>query len=253
MNELGNMSELRDVQNVSHVESIYNDSERPEHNSFNLTDNHFSDLKSSYNDSERPGQNTFDLRDGQFIDDRQTFKETDNISTSDINSLSSEKKDVTDLQKKEIDSVESGIRELSNTLEKGNYGEMKMDLKLKENDYDRISLDTVTSLEDTTHKGIDGVYCNPNGYPEYIIADAKFGFAQLSDTQDGKQMSDNWIDKRLDDAVGKEKADEIRLSQLLDSNNVGKFLVHVDGNGNVSFDKLDSNAEIIERNVVLNA
>lgn len=88
MNELGNMSELRDVQNVSHIESIYNDSERPEHNSFNLTDNHFSDLKSTYNDSERPGQNTFDLRDGQFIDDRRTFKETDNISTSDINSSS---------------------------------------------------------------------------------------------------------------------------------------------------------------------
>ena len=60
----------------------------------------------------------------------------------------------------------------------------------------------------------------------YIIADAKYGFAKLQETQDGMQMSKEWIDRRLDDAVGKEKADEIRDAYEEDPSSVKALVYH---------------------------
>ena len=51
--------------------------------------------------------------------------------------------------------------------------------------------------------GIDGVYKNTAPPPEYVIGEAKYGSSTLGDTQSGKQMSPQWIDDRLEDAVGK--------------------------------------------------
>lgn len=65
--------------------------------------------------------------------------------------------------------VENGEVPLSNNIQKGNYGEMKMDAYFKSQGYERISLDRVTDLNIPTHQGIDGVYDNPDGYPPYII------------------------------------------------------------------------------------
>lgn len=155
-------------------------------------------------------------------------------------------------QDAEIKKVESGEVPLETTQEKGNYGEMKLDQDMREKGYERISTDMVTDLHDSGHQGIDGVYYNPNGTPKYIIADAKYGTAQLSETQDGKQMSENWIDKRLDEAVGKEKADEIRMEKLMDPDNVGSYVSHIDENGNTSYDKLDSDGNVVEKDVKIN-
>ncbi|MCH5249595.1 MAG: hypothetical protein J1E98_06670 [Lachnospiraceae bacterium] len=155
-------------------------------------------------------------------------------------------------QDKEIANVENGNKTLENTQEKGNYGEMKTDQELREKGYERISKDMITEIDDIGHQGIDGVYYNPDGHPQYIIVDAKYGTAQLSDTLDGKQMSDNWIDKRLDESVGKEKADEIRMEKLLNPDNVSSYISHIDESGNVIFDKLDGKANIIEKDVKIN-
>ena len=156
-----------------------------------------------------------------------------------------------DKQNQAIESVESGEKSLETTQEKGNYGEMKTDQDLRERGYERISTDMVTDLDDAGHQGIDGVYYNPDGKPQYVIVDAKYGTAQLSETADGKQMSENWIDKRLDEAVGKERADEIRFEKLLDSDNVGSYIAHVNEDGTVTYDRLDENANVIEKDVKL--
>lgn len=42
-------------------------------------------------------------------------------------------------------------------------------------------------------------------------------------------MSDKWIDERLDNSVGKEKADEIRMADL--EGNVSKVVFHMTPNG----------------------
>ena len=106
-----------------------------------------------------------------------------------------------------IESVENskgGPNALTN-IQKGNYGEMKMDVYYESQGYQRISIDRVEDLNTPTHQGIDGIYYNPNGHPQYIIGEAKYGTATLSKLADGTpQMSNKWILPRLKDAVGKE-------------------------------------------------
>ncbi|SHK77428.1 hypothetical protein SAMN02745136_03311 [Anaerocolumna jejuensis DSM 15929] len=74
-----------------------------------------------------------------------------------------------------------------------------------------------------------------------------FDPSQLSETNDGKQMSDNWIDKRLDDAVGKEKADEIRDAAEDNPDSVSHEVYHidpnVDDNGNTHTDTQEVDSE----------
>jgi hypothetical protein len=137
---------------------------------------------------------------------------------------------------------ENGLNNLDNK-QKGNYGEMKTDLDMLDRGYVRISKEGVTSLDDKGHQGIDGVYENPDGVPKYLIEDSKYGSSQLSETKDGKQMSDEWVDKRLDEAVGKEKADEIRMEQIENPDNVGKEVAHIDSEGNVTYTDIDNSEE----------
>lgn len=158
-------------------------------------------------------------------------------------------------QDKEIARVESGEKSLDTTQEKGNYGEMKTDQDLRNRGFERISKTIVTDIDSPGHQGTDGIYKNqnPDGVPKYIIVDAKYGTAQLSDTMDGKQMSSEWTDKRLDGDVGPEIADEIRMEKLLNPDNVGSYVAHVEGSGDVKYDKLDDEANVVEKDVEINA
>lgn len=126
--------------------------------------------------------------------------------------------------------------------EKGNLCEMMMDQYYISKGYTPLH-ERITSLDDKVHLGIDGVYerKNSDGKTEYVIADAKYGSSPLSTTVDNtRQMSDEWIDKRLDDAVGKEKADEIRDAYEDNPNNVHHEVYHYspnpDENGNTNSD-----------------
>lgn len=135
---------------------------------------------------------------------------------------------------------------LENNMQKSNYGEMKMDIEFESNGCKRISTNRVTGLDDTTHHGIDGVYESSNPPPKFIIAEAKYGSSRLGNTKDGKQMSDAWIDNRLDDAVGKAKADDIRLESVLSPENVQRQLVNISRDGSVTSHLLDNFGNIIE-------
>lgn len=154
-------------------------------------------------------------------------------------------------QDEEIGKVEDGEKKLDSNLEKGNYGEMKTDQDLREKGYQRISLETLTSIDDPGHRGIDGVYCKEDGHPKYIIVDAKYGTAKLRENVDGRQMSQNWIDQRLDEAVGKEKADEIRMEKLSNPDQVEALVAHIGPDGNVTYDRLDENGNVVEKDVEL--
>ncbi len=127
----------------------------------------------------------------------------------------------------------------------GNLGEMMMDQYYISRGYKTLNKYRVTSLDDKKggfRTGIDGVYekANSDGIKSYVIADAKYNTSQLSETKDGKQMSDNWIDKRLDDAVGKEKADEIRDAAEDNPDSVSHEVYHIephiDENGSIHTD-----------------
>lgn len=138
-----------------------------------------------------------------------------------------------------IKGVEKGDISLTNNIQKGNYGEMKMDAYFESKGYKRISLDKVTDLNAPTHQGIDGVYYNPEGHPPYIIGEAKYGSARLSTLADGTpQMSDKWIIDRLDMAVGEDVANNIKMEMILNPDNVGSSLVHVSPDGTLDIIEL---------------
>ena len=141
-----------------------------------------------------------------------------------------------------IKQVEKGKLKLTDNIQKGNYGEMKMDQYYEKKGYVRISQDRVMSLDEPVHQGLDGVYYNVDkqkGEPTYIIAEAKYNQSKLGYTKyDGKQMSDQWIfrSKRLDDDVTKGIAKEIRKANA--KADCEKQVVHVFPDGTVKVKKI---------------
>lgn len=149
------------------------------------------------------------------------------------------------LQNDCIDKAENDIGlENLDSQARGNYAEMKVDRDLEKKGYERISNEAVTDLETPTGPGIDGVYTNKKT-GETLIVETKFNKSELGNTLDGKQMSEAWIDNRLDSAVGKETADNIRMNSILNPDSVKSVLAKVDLNGITAYSKLDSAANII--------
>lgn len=158
------------------------------------------------------------------------------------------------------DAEKAGLQNLTSN-QKGQYGEMKTDLFMRERGYERISKTHVTNINEKAPQGIDGVYYNPTGEPKYIIAEAKCGYqtngefwgkSALSTPADGIEMSNNWIigkttgTNRLEKAVGKEAADKILYEEGYE-----KVVVHVNNeNGKCTaflLDDLDKDVNIIGR------
>jgi len=120
--------------------------------------------------------------------------------------------------------------------EKGVFGEAKADEFMAEKGYKKLNGDPVKVGDEPLGQGIDGVWKNPHPPPDYVITEAKYGSSKLGNTQDGPQMSDKWINNRLDDAVGQETADQIRKAQA--KGQVEKWLLRVDEKGAVTQTKL---------------
>ncbi|GAB2023802.1 hypothetical protein RyT2_28830 [Pseudolactococcus yaeyamensis] len=145
-----------------------------------------------------------------------------------------------------MNGVENGDIPLTNNFQKGNYGEMKMDKYFEDKGYTRISKDRVTSLNQKGHQGIDGVYYKPDGNPPYVIAEAKYGSSKLGKTNDGKQMSEDWLKgvnsgrDKLAEAVGLDLAEEIRGAGY------GSELVKVSDKGLISSKLLDASGKVVK-------
>lgn len=165
---------------------------------------------------------------GQETGEDNTSKETD--KGKEESELTSE--EINELQRQAIkDAFERIARgEKLTDAEKGNLGEMLMDQYYISKGYTPIHKPRVIDLVHKSGQGIDGVYekTNPDGTKSYVIADAKVNHSQLSKgLADGTdQMSAAWIDKRLDDAVGKENADAIRDSYEDDPDSVSCEVYH---------------------------
>ena len=73
------------------------------------------------------------------------------------------------------------------------------------------------------HRGIDGIYHKADERPPWLVAEAKYGKGSLGMTLDGRQMSDKWIDRRPDDAIGHDDS----ISDAIRSEGYQKVLVRV--------------------------
>ena len=176
--------------------------------------------------------------------EKQSDVGNDNVGSKDSNNIgndsegdASKSKELTDKENNELQHqvIKEAFERIVNgekltDVEKGNLGEILMDQYYISQGYTLIHSPRVTDLEHKSGKGIDGVYekTNPDGSKEYVIADAKVNSSKLNKgLADGTdQMSDVWIKKRLDNAVGKEKADEIRDAYEEDPDAVSKMVYH---------------------------
>ncbi|UPQ78116.1 hypothetical protein M0M57_10825 [Flavobacterium azooxidireducens] len=143
--------------------------------------------------------------------------------------------DIVGNRKKTLDDVESGKIKLDedangNKRKKGdetrssNYAEMKVDdyfetqkfvIGKNEGTLKRVSENTVSTLDDTIKKGIDGIYEFSTPPPKYVIAEVKYNTATLSKTKTksgGAQMSEQWVKYDLNfGTVSTEIADDILI------------------------------------------
>lgn len=133
----------------------------------------------------------------------------------------------------------TGPQNLS-SLQKGNYGEMKMDRHFENQGYKRVSVKRVTDLNTPTHLGIDGVYYKPDGHPPYIIGEAKYGTSHLGVTKDGKQMSEKWINNRLSKTV------DISTKMSILEHGYQSTFVRVNPDGSVITKVIDAQGRIIK-------
>lgn len=147
--------------------------------------------------------------------------------------ISSERKDICK-QNIELLKVQKGIESISSTIEKGNFGEIMTDIDMLEQGYERISDERVTDIDQAGHQGIDGIYYNSKT-DTYAIIESKYGSSQLGETQDGRQMSWQWIDARLDEAVGERIADKIREQYADNPENVRIMVANVKGTDKVTY------------------
>lgn len=226
------------------------------------------DSRGKIQDIEVDNKNIKNDNGGNFTGDTQNSKDVvdyikkedkvENIESDEQKDLSPEEIDIK--QKKAIKEAFERIAkgEKLTDAEKGNLGEMLMDQYYISQGYKPIHKPRVTDLEHKSGQGIDGVYekTNPDGTKSYNIADAKVNSSRLNKgLADGTdQMSDEWVENRLDNAVGKEKADEIRDAYEDNPKSVSKEVYHfsygeaengssmsetstVDGDGNMNRDK----------------
>ena len=146
--------------------------------------------------------------------------------------------------------------------QKGNFGEIKSDYYMR-NDSElqdegfylkSIGREAPTGLDDKIVKGIDAVYenLNPNSQYKYVIAESKFGTADLGKTLDGMQMSYDWLTKvraggnRIQQAVGDpQKAADIR--RALRAGQVKLVKTTVNANGDVSAIELITNGGTVRK------
>lgn len=120
------------------------------------------------------------------------------------------RRNITNLNQREIlDQWADNIANASNA-QKGNFGEIGADLNLNGKGYESL-IPRIDDIDAPGHNGIDGVF-KKNG--EYFIVEGKYtGSASLNpaDSSTGlpRQMSDDWIQQKLVDAVGQSLADDI--------------------------------------------
>ena len=153
-----------------------------------------------------------------------------------ISIISTERRDICQ-QNIEILKAQNGLEDVASNAEKGNFGEMLTDIDMREQGYERISNLRVTDIDQKGHQGIDGVYYNPKTNT-YAIVESKYGSSQLGETLDGIQMSWEWIDARLNDAVGEKRANEIREQYTQNPQKVELFVANVNGLDKVTYKKV---------------
>ena len=142
----------------------------------------------------------------------------------------------------------------------GNYGEMKVDIDLESTGhYERINNERVTSLDDSTHHGIDHVFKNHTPPPDYVIVDSKVlrsdsavnvnKAPSLNKTaNNGRQLSDEWIVNNISKAIDNEEiANQIIRDIKFNRKNTLRIVAKVDKTGTITYYKVNGEGKVIKK------
>ncbi|MBR5313983.1 MAG: hypothetical protein IKU45_01055 [Clostridia bacterium] len=132
--------------------------------------------------------------------------------------------------------------EAPSTKRIGNYGEMRTSNEMHDKRYFELTRSPLSLDEKLTH-GIDHVFFKDG---VYYICDSKCGpGAHLEAmTATGPQLSDTWIDARLDSAIGKAAADKIREKMIFDPESVKRFVSKINIGEKTVYESVDENGQI---------
>lgn len=130
----------------------------------------------------------------------------------------------------------------TNPTKRGNIGEQYTALdKVLKRGWKMISPKNLPKdMNNKGHQGIDGIF-EKDG--KFIIVDAKYRTSELQDTDDGKQMSKNWILNRIKAYCGADEKLAERIKSELKKGNVKCMVAKIDENlDNIDYKLLDRNA-----------
>lgn len=115
---------------------------------------------------------------------------------------------------------------------KGQWGEAVADKKAADDGWIKIWENTKITGKDFKGPGIDGIYKNPKGPPDYYIAEAKTGRARLGRTKDGLQLDRLWIRNHLQRMVRNREISAAEKRRIMKSYQT--LIQRVDDYGNVT-------------------
>lgn len=149
---------------------------------------------------------------------------------------------------KELDRQKTILQAAKSTVKSAkdaDYAEDLANRRMKNNSYEALGKTDDPYSHGST--GIDGVYRNPHGPPEYIITEVKHGNQFPRTMKDGsKQVSDDWVKERLGDhLVGPHRNMAEDIKGKMGTENVQKWLIQVDDRGGITKYQLDKDANII--------
>ena len=127
----------------------------------------------------------------------------------------------------------------TNPTKRGNIGEQFTALdKVVKRGWKMISPKNLPKdMNDKGHQGIDGIF-EKDG--KFIIVDAKYGTSELQDTDDGKQMSKNWILNRIKAYCGADEKLAERIKFELKKGNIKCMVAKIDENlDNIDYKLID--------------
>ena len=170
------------------------------------------------------------------------------LKNSEKNGISGDSSEQNDLKKLTEDTLKTRLKEElpecndSNINKiKGNISEQLMDEYFKKSGWEKIQGEVGVN-------GIDGLYVKRDkdgNITNVLMSESKYNTSQLGDTKDGKQMSKDWIMKKLDN-LEKAYPDNQDYSQIKDLVNDDKYRARlwqvneVDNTLHISLKKIDS-------------
>lgn len=122
---------------------------------------------------------------------------------------------------------------------KGEYGESQTSAFMEQHGYRDVA-----NHGNTNANGIDHIFINDSGH--VVIVESKYGSSRLGDTNDGRQMSQPWLqgtpgtspNSRLETALEGTGISLADVENALDNGQISTLLSKIDRNGNVTLSSL---------------